>query len=80
MHCTSCNNGDLVEATKSVTTDKDGRTAVVLAVPVTRCTACGRTSYTREVAIRLDDLFNGLLAGNGELSSVHYTAREPHPV
>lgn len=80
MRCTSCRSGDLVEVTKSVSTDKDGRTALILNVPVMRCEACGEVTYDKHVAHRLDQMFAGLLAGIAEVSTAHYTAHEAQAV
>lgn len=72
MRCEHCNNGDRRPAHRARLAEKDGRTAVVLDVPVQECPSCGEVWLTMEVAVRLDALFNQLLASGAESSQMHW--------
>jgi hypothetical protein len=52
--------------------ERDGRTAVVLDVPVQVCPACEQVWLTMEVAKRLDALFDQLLDSGAESSQIHW--------
>ena len=53
MRCDVCDNGERVPALRSRVTERDGRTALVLGVPVEECPACGQVWLTLEVAKQL---------------------------
>lgn len=72
MRCEHCNNGERHPARRARLAEKDGRTAVVLDVPVEECPSCGQVWLTMEVAVRLDALFNQLLASGAESSQMHW--------
>lgn len=74
MRCDVCDNGERVPATRSRITERGGRTAVVLGVPVEECPACGQVWLTMDVAKRLDELFDQLLASGAELAQAHWDA------
>lgn len=52
--------------------ERDGRTVVVLDVPVEQCTACGEVWLTMAVAKRLDVMFTQLLDAGAEAAHVHW--------
>ena len=54
--------------------EKDGRTALVLGVPVEICDSCGQVWLTMEVAKRLDALFTQMLASDIEVATRHFEA------
>ena len=72
MRCDVCDNGERVAALRSRVTERDGRTALVLGVPVEECPACGQVWLTLEVAKQLDALFNRLLSSGAELAQTHW--------
>ena len=74
MRCDVCDTGERVPARRSRLTERDGRTALVLGVPVEECPACGQVWLTLEVAKQLDALFNQLLSGGAELAQTHWDA------
>lgn len=74
MRCDNRDNGERVPATRSRIAERDGRTAVVLGVPVEECPACGEVWLTMGVAKRLDVLFDQLLASGAELAQAHWDA------
>lgn len=76
MRCDNCNNGERRGAHRARPAEKDGRTAVVLDVPVEECPSCGEIWLTMEVAVRLDALFNQLLASGAESSQMHWDQAE----
>jgi hypothetical protein len=55
-----------------VSADRDGRTALVLGVPVERCASCGETTFSDAVASRLDVMLRELLASPAEVSQQHW--------
>ena len=74
MRCGLCDNGERVSTTRSRIAERDGRTAVVLGVPVEECAARGQVWMTIDVAKRLDDLFDRLLVSGAELAQAHWDA------
>ncbi|MGH4018708.1 MAG: YgiT-type zinc finger protein, partial [Pseudonocardiaceae bacterium] len=72
MRCEVCDNGERRPARRARLAERDGRTALVLGVPVEVCPACGQVWLTMEVAKRLDALFDRLLASGAESAQVHW--------
>lgn len=72
MRCDYCDNGERRSARRARLAERDGRTALVLGVPVETCPACGQVWLTREVAKRLDILIDRLLASGAESAQVHW--------
>ncbi len=72
--CEHCDNGERRPATKPQVAQREGRTAVVLDVPVEECEACGQVWLSMDVAKRLDVIFDEMLAGNVEVATRHYAA------
>jgi len=52
--------------------EKDGRTAVVLDVPVEVCPACGQVWLSMAVAKQLDEVFSRLLSSGAEAATAHW--------
>lgn len=67
-----CDHDERRPARRDHMTERDGRTALVLAVPVEECTECGETLLTIEVAKHLDSLFNELLDSGAQTSRIHW--------
>lgn len=63
MRCTTCHNGDLIEARHHKSATRGGHVAVVTEVPVTQCPSCGMVWYAEDVAITLDAMLSEMLAG-----------------
>ncbi len=76
MRCEHCDNGERQPARRARLAEKDGRTAVVLDVPVEVCPACGEVWLALDVAVRLDALFNKLLSSGAESAQVHWDQAE----
>lgn len=72
MRCERCDNGDREATRRARMAERDGRTAVVLDVPVEVCPACGQIWLTMKVAKRLDALFDQLFASGAESSQIHW--------
>lgn len=72
MRCERCDNGERHPARRARLAEKDGRTAVVLDVPVEICPACGEVWLSMDVAKRLDGVFDQLLASGAEMSQAHW--------
>ncbi len=76
MRCEDCDNGERRPARRARLAERDGRTALVMGVPVEVCSACGQVWLTMDVAKRLDVLFNRLLASGAESAQVHWEQSE----
>jgi YgiT-type zinc finger domain-containing protein len=72
--CETCDNGVRRAASRAQVAERDGRTAVVLGVPVEECEACGEVWLPMEVAKRLDAMFDAMLALDVEVATRHYGA------
>lgn len=72
MDCDHLDDGQWRPARRDHMTERDGRTALVLAVPVEECRACGETWLTIEIAKHLDSLFNELLRSGAQNSRIHW--------
>ena len=59
MRCEHCNNGERRPVRRAQIAERDGRTAVVLDVPVEICDSCGEVWLSMDVAKHVDELFNG---------------------
>ena len=76
MRCEQCDNGERRPERRARMAEREGRTAVVLNVPVEVCPACEQVWLTMEVAKRLDVLFDQLLASGAESSQIHWDQAE----
>jgi YgiT-type zinc finger domain-containing protein len=72
MRCEECGNGERRPARRARLAEREGRTALVLGVPVEICPSCGQVWLSIEVATRLDTLFDRLLASGAESAQVHW--------
>ncbi|MGQ0773418.1 MAG: YgiT-type zinc finger protein [Pseudonocardiales bacterium] len=72
MRCEDCENGERRPERRARLAERDGRTALVLGVPVEVCPSCGQVWLTIEVAKHLDVLFDRLLASGAESAQVHW--------
>ena len=61
MRCSNCHNGDLREARRHKSAEKDGRVAVVTGVPVTVCPSCETVWFAEGVAVVLDEMLTEML-------------------
>lgn len=72
--CDTCDNGERRAAFRAQVAERDGRTAVVLGVPVEECEACGQVWLSMDVAKRLDAMFTEMLSLDVEVATRHYDA------
>lgn len=72
MRCEQCDNGERRPERRARMAERDGRTAVVLDVPVEVCSACEQVWLTMDVAKRLDALFDQLLDSGAESAQIHW--------
>ena len=70
--CERCDQGERRPEQRARLAERDGRTALVLNVPVEVCPACGQVWLTMPVAKQLDVLFDKLLASGAETAQVHW--------
>jgi YgiT-type zinc finger domain-containing protein len=78
MRCENCDNGRRRSQRRARVAERDGRTALVLGVPVEVCDACGQVWLSLEVAKRLDAMFSAMLASDLEVATRHYEAPQPN--
>lgn len=62
MRCEHCDQADRHPVRRAKLAERDRTVAVVLAVPMEECPACGQRWLRFEIARRLDELFNAMLA------------------
>ena len=74
MRCPDCDNGNRRPVRRARVAERDGRTALVLGVPLEECEACGTIWLTMEVAKHLDVMFDEMLASDVEVATRHYDA------
>jgi YgiT-type zinc finger domain-containing protein len=70
--CERCDQGERRPELRARLAERDGRTALVLDVPVEVCPACGQVWLAMPVAKRLDELFTRLLSSGAETAQVHW--------
>lgn len=71
--CGRCDQGDRRSERRAHLAERNGRTALVLDVPVEVCPACGQVWLAMPVAKRLDQLFDQLLASGAESAQRRWT-------
>lgn len=74
MRCEHCDQGDRVPVRRAKLAERDHRVAVVLDVPMEECPSCGDRWLRWDVAARLDEMFNEMLAGDVEVATRHFEA------
>lgn len=72
MRCERCDQGMRRPERRARLAEKDGRTAVVLDVPVEVCPACGQVWLSTAVAKQLDEVFSRLLSSGAEAATAHW--------
>lgn len=77
MWCERCDQGERRPVRRAKLAERDGKVAVVLDVPMEECEACGGRWLDWDVAERLDELLNDMLAGDVELATRHFEPAEP---
>ncbi len=70
--CERCDQGERQADRRARLAEREGRTALVLDVPVEVCPSCGQVWLTMPVAKRLDLLFDQLLASGAESAQLHW--------
>jgi YgiT-type zinc finger domain-containing protein len=76
MRCQRCDQGDRRPVRRAKLAERDGKVALVLGVPMQECPACGERWLDWEVARRLDDLLDAMLAGDVEVATRHFDATD----
>jgi YgiT-type zinc finger domain-containing protein len=74
MRCEHCDQGERVLVRRAKLAERDHRVAVVLDVPMEECPSCGDRWLRWDVAARLDEMLNEMLAGNAEVATRHFEA------
>jgi YgiT-type zinc finger domain-containing protein len=76
--CEQCDNGERRPERRARVAEREGRTALVLDVPVEVCSSCGQVWLTMETAKRLDAMFEDMLASDLEIATRHFEGQRPH--
>ena len=74
MRCEHCDQGERVPVRRAKLAERDHRVAVVLDVPMEECPSCGDRWLRWDVAARLDEMFDDMLASNVEVATRHFEA------
>lgn len=74
MRCTTCDQAERLPVRRAKLAERNGRVVVVLDVPMEECPACGTRWLTIDVAKRLDEALDTLLAGGAETATTHWDA------
>lgn len=77
MRCQRCEQGDRRSIRAAKLAERNGKVAVVLEVPMEECEACGERWLDWDVAARLDELLNAMLAGDVEVATRHFETGKP---
>lgn len=72
MDCFFC-KGDLVDSTTTHVVTLDNCIIIVKNVPCAKCSQCGETSYSDEVAEKLEYIVGSLRTALTEIAVVSYT-------
>jgi YgiT-type zinc finger domain-containing protein len=73
MRCERCDQGERRPVSRAKLAERDGKVAVVLGVPMQECPACAERWLEWDVAKRLDELLNAMLAGDVEVATRHFS-------
>ncbi len=72
MRCERCDQAGRVSVRRAKTAKREGRVAVVLGVPMEECPACGEPWLAWDVATRLDEMLNAMIAGDFDVATGRY--------
>jgi len=72
--CERCDEDDRVAVRRAKMVERAGRMAIVRDVPMEECSACGERYLDWEIAGRLDQLFDSMLACDVEIAARHFEA------
>lgn len=72
MRCERCDQGERVAVVRAKMAERSGRVAVVLGVPMEECPACTERYMSWEVAAKLDEMLDEMLAGDVEVATRHF--------
>lgn len=72
MRCTTCDQAERLPVRRAKMVERDGRVAVIHAVPIEECPSCGTKWLTADVAETLDSLFRRLLSSGAETATGHW--------
>lgn len=76
MSCERCGQQDRVSARRAKVTEREGRVALVLEVPMKECPSCGDRWLSWETAGRLDELSTSMLANDVEVATRHFDSAD----
>ncbi len=77
MRCDECDNGERHRERRARVAEREGRTALVLEVPVEVCDSCAQVWLTMETAKRLDAMFRDMLSTDLEIVTRHFDTGQP---
>ncbi len=72
--CERCDQGDRRAVRRAKMVERAGRVAIVLEVPMEECSACAARYLDWDVAGRLDQLLDAMLASDVEIATRHFEA------
>jgi YgiT-type zinc finger domain-containing protein len=74
MRCERCDQDERRPVKRAKLAERDGKVAVVLDVPMEECPACGDRWLAWDVARRLDELLDEMLASDVEVATRHFAS------
>lgn len=72
MRCEHCDQADRHPVRRAKLAERESKVAVVLDVPMEECSSCGDRWLRWDIAARLDELFNEMLAMDIEVATRHF--------
>lgn len=76
MSCERCGQRDRVAVYRAKVTERDGKVALVLEVPMEECPSCGDRWLSWETAGRLDEMFTAMLESDVEVATRHFSSAD----
>ena len=76
MSCERCGQQDRVSVHRAKATERHGKVALVLEVPMEECPSCGDRWLSWETAGRLDQMFTAMLESDVELATRHFNSAD----
>lgn len=76
MSCERCGQEDRVSVRRAKVTEREGKVALVLEVPMEECPSCGDRWLSWETARRLDEILTAMLASEVEVATRHFDSAD----
>ncbi len=71
-----CGQQDRIPVRRAKVTEREGKVALVLEVPMEECPSCGDRWLSWETAGHLDEMFTAMLEGDAEVATRHFDSAD----